>query len=110
METTTEQVGDVLKIKISGRLVAGCSDEFKQSLLMSGETCKQILLDLSQMNYIDSSGLGAMVFAHQEITRQGGQLKIAALQPKPRIVFEITKVSRIFDIYDDVETAINSFK
>ena len=110
METTTEQIGNVLKIKLTGRLVASCAEDFKQLLLSSAKTSNQILLDLSQMNYIDSSGLGAVVFAHQEITRQGGQLKIASLQPKPRVVFDITKVYRIFDIYDDVETAISSFK
>ena len=110
METSTEQIGNVLKIKVIGRLVAGCAEEFKQMLLSSANTNNQILLDLSQMNYIDSSGLGAIVFAHQEITKQGGQLKIACLQPKPRVVFDITKVYRIFDIYDDVETAISSFK
>jgi anti-sigma B factor antagonist len=110
METTTEQIGNVLKIKLTGRLVASCAEDFKQLLLSSAKTSNQILLDLSQMNYIDSSGLGAVVFAHQEITRQGGQLKIACLQPKPRVVFDITKVYRIFDIYDDVETAVSSFK
>ena len=110
METNTEQIGNVLKIKVIGRLVAGCSEEFKQMLINSTKTSSQILLDLSQMNYIDSSGLGAIVFAHQEITHQGGELKIACLQPKPRVVFDITKVYRIFDIYDDVETAMSSFK
>lgn len=110
METNTEQIGNVLKITVTGRLVAVCAEEFKQLLLSSIQNCKQILLDLSQMNYIDSSGLGAMVFAHQEISHQGGQLKIACLQAKPRVVFDITKVYRIFDIYDDVETAIASFK
>ena len=84
METSTEQIGNVLKIKVIGRLVAGCAEDFKQLLLSSTKASNQILLDLSQMNYIDSSGLGAIVFAHQEITHQGGQLKIASLQPKPR--------------------------
>ena len=110
METSTEQLGNVLKISLTGRLVAGCAEEFKHLLMSSTKTSNLILLDLSQMNYIDSSGLGAMVFAHQEITHRGGQLKIACLQPKPRVVFDITKVYRIFDIYDDVETAISSFK
>ena len=110
METNKELIGNVLKISIAGRLVANCADEFKQLLLTSMDENKQILLDLSQMNYIDSSGLGAMVFGHQEITQRGGQLKIACLQAKPRVVFDITKVYRIFDIYDDVETAIASFK
>ena len=110
METSTEQIGNVLKISVSGRLVAGCAEEIKQLLLNSVKSNKQILLDLSQMNFIDSTGLGALVFGHQEITQQGGKLKIACLQSKPRVVFDITKVYRIFDIYDDVETAIASFK
>ena len=61
--------------------------------------------------YIDEMRINiAQALAHQEITHQGGQLKIASLQAKPRVVFDITKVYRIFDIYDDVETAISSFK
>ncbi|MBP5671003.1 MAG: STAS domain-containing protein [Lentisphaeria bacterium] len=110
METSTEQIGNVLKISVTGRLVAGSAEEFKQLLRNSAKTSKQILLDLSNMNFIDSTGLGAIVFGHQEITQQGGQLKIACLQAKPRVVFDITKVYRIFDIYDDVETAVASFK
>ena len=56
METNTEQIGNVLKIKVVGRLVAGCAEEFKQMLMTATKTSHQILLDLSQMNYIDSSG------------------------------------------------------
>ena len=110
METTTEQVGDVLKIKIIGRFTANNADEFKQSLLTYAKTIKQILLDLSQMDYIDSSGLGALVGAQQEISRQSGQLKLAALQPKPDKVFEITRTKHVLDVYNNVEEAINSFK
>lgn len=110
METTTEQEGDVLIIKIIGRLTANCAEEFKQSLLTSAKNSKKILLDLSQMDYIDSTGLGVLVFTHQETTHQGGQLKLAAPQPKPDKVFEITRTKNILEVFSDVDTALNSFK
>jgi anti-sigma B factor antagonist len=110
MEIVTEKIGAILKISIKGRLVVSTTEEFKNALAEAIASELWIVLDLSEMSYIDSSGLGAMVFAQQKLSEKGGELRLAALQPKPRIVFDITKVYRIFEIFDNVETALASFE
>lgn len=109
MDITSEKVGQILKMSIKGRLVVSSAEEFKNALSDAIEANQNIVLDLQEMSYIDSSGLGALVFAQQKLSDKGGELKLATLQAKPRIVFDITKVYRIFEIFDDVEAAIESF-
>ena len=110
MEYHFEMVGDVLKIALDGRLVAACAEEFKEVMLERVKDHKSILFDLAKMGHIDSSGLGALVTILQRVNTNGGVIKLACLQSRPRIVFEITKIYRVFDIYETVEDALNSFK
>lgn len=109
MEYRFETVGDVMKVALEGRLVAFCSEEFKDAMFDRLRESKKILFDLKGMAHIDSSGLGALVSILQWVNTNGGVLKLACLQPRPRIVFDITKVCRIFDIYDTVEAALEAF-
>lgn len=109
MEYKYEEVGDVLKIGLEGRLVAACSEEMRDQVTQRMERFPNIVLDLSQMTHIDSSGLGVLVQLLQRATSRGGAVKLAALQPHPRIVFDITKVYRVFEIFDTAEAALASF-
>ena len=104
-----ENVGNVMKVSLDGRLVASCSEEFKETMFDRLRDSKRVLMDLSKMAHIDSSGLGALVSVLQWINSSGGSLKLAALQPRPKIVFDITKVYRVFDIYDTEEAALAAF-
>lgn len=110
MDYQFEMVGDVLKVALDGRLVAACSEEFKDTMFERLKDHKAILFDLTKMAHIDSSGLGALVSILQRVNSNGGVIKLACLQDRPRIVFDITKICRVFDIYDTVEEAIASFK
>ena len=110
MDYHFETVGDVLKVSLDGRLVAACSEEFKDLMFERLKDHKAILFDLSKMVHVDSSGLGALVSILQRVNTNGGVIKLACLQSRPRIVFEITKIYRVFDIYDTVEEALASFK
>lgn len=109
MELKFDKIGNVLKITVEGRLVAACSEEFKETISGWLAENRYLLFDLSQMNHIDSSGLGALVYVLQKANAQDGTVKLACLQARPRIVFDITKVYRIFEIYDSVEAALASF-
>ena len=109
MDYHFENVGDVVKVSLSGRLVASCSDEFKDAMFDRLKDAKRIVFDLREMTHIDSSGLGVLVSILQWVHSNGGVMKIACLQSRPRIVFDITKVCRIFEIYDTEEEALASF-
>ncbi len=104
-----EQIGDLLKVSLDGRLVAAYADEFQNQTLERLGNSRNVLLDLSKMTHVDSSGLGAMVFILRKMIDAGGTVKIACLQDRPRIIFEITKVFRVFEIFDSVDEALKSF-
>ena len=109
MNYQIENVGDVIKVSLDGRLVASCSEEFKDAMFERLRDAKKIIFDLKKMAHIDSSGLGALVSILQWINGNGGALKLACLQPRPKIVFDITKVYRVFDIYETEEEALKAF-
>lgn len=109
MEYQFEKIGDVMKVTLDGRLVAACSDEFREKVLAHLAENKFFLVDMSKVTHVDSSGLGALVVFQQRATADGGVVKLAALQKRPRIVFDITKVYRVFEIFETVEEALASF-
>ena len=103
MEVTTE--GNVLKVAIDGRLVAAAVPGMREEILGRITVGMNVLFDLSKMIHIDSSGLGMLVQVLQKVKAGGGKVVLAALQPGPKIVFDITKVSRVLDIVPTVEDA-----
>lgn len=109
MEYRFETDGNVLKVFLSGRLVATCAGEFKDTMFDRLKDSKQILFNLKNMEHIDSSGLGALVSILQWMNSNAGSVKLCCLQPRPRIVFDITKVCRIFEIYDTEKEALEAF-
>ena len=106
MDCHFEMIGDVLKVSVEGRLVAASSEDFKESVFEELKDRKAVVFDLSKMVHIDSSGLGALVSILQQVNNRGGVMKLACLQARPKIVFDITKVYRVFDICNTVEEAL----
>ena len=100
---------NVQKVTLNGRLVAACSEEFRADMFNRIAGQKKVVFDLSKMAHIDSAGLGGLVSILQWLNSNGGVMKLACLQPRPKIVFDITHVSRLFEIYDTVDAALASF-
>ena len=109
MEYHFEVVNGILKVSLSGRLVASCSEDFKEAMFERLKESKRVLFNLEKMEHVDSSGLGALVSVLQWMNGNGGVIKLCCLQPRPKIVFDITKVYRIFDIYATEAEALASF-
>lgn len=97
--------GNVLSVAVDGRLVAAVAPELREEVLSKMEEGTNVLFDLSRMVHIDSSGLGVLVQILQKAKANGGKVILAALQSGPKIVFDITKVSRVFEIVPTVEDA-----
>ena len=95
----------LLRVEVDGRLVAAVAPELREEILSQMEDGTNVLFDLSGMVHIDSSGLGVLVQILQKAKAGGGKVILAALQSGPKIVFDITKVSRVFEIVPTVEDA-----
>jgi anti-sigma B factor antagonist len=111
MTTSTRQVGGVTIVDMRGRIVLGEESaalrELVCDLLSKGH--KKILLNLRDVNYIDSSGLGNLVSAFASVRKQEGELKLLNLTNKVHDVMQITRLYTVFDILEDEALAVKSF-
>jgi anti-sigma B factor antagonist len=112
MKASNRQVNGVTVVDMSGRITLGEGSvvlrETVKDLLAKGH--KKILLNLGDVSYIDSSGIGEMVSAFTSVRREGGELKLLKLTKKVHDLLQITKLYTVFDIRDDEATAIQAFK
>jgi anti-sigma B factor antagonist len=108
----SREVDGVTVVDLSGRITLGEGSvqlrEAIRDLISKGQ--KKILLNLGDVNYIDSSGLGELVSAYTTSKNQGAALKLLSLTKKVKDVLQLTKLYTVFDIYDDEASAIASFK
>jgi len=112
MKATIRQVDSVIVIDISGRITLGEGCAQLRELIRDqlGKGNKQILLNLADVAYIDSSGIGELVSAYTAVSNQGGQLKLLNLTKKVHDLLQITKLYTVFDIHDDEAKGIASFQ
>ncbi len=112
MKASNRQVNGVTVVDMSGRITLGEGSvilrEAVKDLLGKGQ--KKILLNLGDVTYIDSSGIGELVSAFTSVRNQGGELKLLNLTKKVHDLLQITKLYTVFDIRDDEAGAIQSFK
>ena len=110
MRFETKPESDVLVITIPVEtLDAANSGEFKQDIVPIIESQVKVVLDLSNLNFIDSSGLGAILSSLRRISSAGGQLKLCGLQPRVQSVFTLVRMNQVFDILANCEDAVISF-
>jgi anti-sigma B factor antagonist len=112
MKVATRQVDGVTILDLSGRITLGEGSvtlrDSVRDLLTKGS--KKILLNLGNITYIDSSGIGEMVSAFTSVKNADGELKLLNLTKKVHDLLQITKLYTVFDIKDDEATAIGAFK
>jgi len=97
-------------IKIIGRLDAANARELKEKFQSYLEEVIFFVMDFSELEFIDSTGLGAIISSLKHSSELNGDVYIANLQPKPRMVFNITRAYKVFEVFDDVEAALIAIK
>ncbi len=112
MKASNRQVNGVTVVDMSGRITLGEGSvvlrDSIRDLVAKGQ--KKILLNLGDVTYIDSSGIGELVSAFTTVRNQGGELKLLHLTKKVHDLLQITKLYTVFDIKDDETAAVGSFK
>lgn len=110
MEITVDKMGDVSVAAIPvDELDASNSGEFKRDIAPVLQTNTKLVLDLSRLNFVDSSGLGAMLSCLRQLTARKGDLKLCGMSKQVRALFELVRMHRIFDIYGTRDEAVGAF-
>ncbi|HEX7961064.1 MAG TPA: STAS domain-containing protein [Terriglobales bacterium] len=111
MKSSSRQIDGVTVLDLSGRITLGEGSVILRDTIrdLIGRGQKKILLNLGDVSYIDSSGIGELVSAFTTVRNQGGELKLLNLTKKVHDLLQITKLYTVFDIKDDEANAIKSF-
>jgi len=111
VKLTSRQVGDVSVVDVAGRITLGEGSTALRDALrdMVAKNQKKILLNLGEVSYIDSSGIGELVSGFTSVTNSGGQLKLLGLTKRVKDLLQITKLYTVFDVHEEESSAIRSF-
>lgn len=110
MTITERQAGSVVVLDLGGRLTSDSTGRLKDkvaSLLFQDQ--KQILINLAELSYMDSAGLGEMVAAHSSASRQGGRIKLTNVGKRIEDLLVLTRLLTVFDVHDTEEEALSAF-
>ena len=112
MKIETRTVGDVTILDCSGKITLGegtmtVRNKVRDILKSDG---KKIILNLADVNYIDSSGIGELVSTYTTVANSGGQLKLLSLTKKIQELLAITKLLTVFQVFDNEQLALASFR
>ena len=105
------QVGDVIILDLDGNIIIGESADTVRNITrrLLAEGRRKILLNMVQVRWIDSRGIGELVSALVSVTRKGGQIKLLKVRENIEELLTVTRVDTIFDLYDDELAALNDY-
>jgi len=111
MKTQIIRQGDVVILELKGKLTIGKGDVMLRKhiddLLKNNE--RKIILNMKDISYMDSSGVGELVSSYTSVSNRGGKLKLLNLSTKVHDLLQITQLLRVFDIFDNETEAVASF-
>jgi anti-sigma B factor antagonist len=112
LHATYRDSGSVTVVDLGGRIVLGDGSALLRKTVrqLLDENRIKILINLADVNYIDSSGIGELVYAYTSVKNRGGELKLLHLTRKVHDILQITKLYTVFDVYSDETTAVRSFR
>lgn len=109
MEIRAENIDGITVLRLSvSTLDASNTQSFKASVMPLLKPAQQVVLDMSALDFVDSSGLGAILSCLRELTGKGGAMKVCGVTKKVRALLELVRFHRILDIYNSVEEAIRA--
>jgi anti-sigma B factor antagonist len=110
MAVKIESKNNLMVCHIDGEIDINSSPTIKKSFdkIISSKTPK-LVINLSRVTYVDSSGLATLVEILKNMRSYGGRMRLACMSPKIKSLFEITKLEKLFEILADEETAISNF-
>lgn len=111
IKASTRQVEEITVVDLSGRITLGEGSTVLRDTVreLLGRGQKKILLNLGDVTYIDSSGIGELVSGFTTVSNQGGQLKLLNLTKKVHDLLQITKLYTVFEVHNEEAAAIRSF-
>ena len=111
VKLNTRQVGDVTVIDVSGQITLGEGSSVVRDAVrgLTTKGNKKILLNLGDVSYIDSSGIGELVAGYTSLANAGGTLKLLGLTKRVQDLLQITKLYTVFDVHEDEAHALRSF-
>lgn len=110
MEIEVDKIGGVAVAAVPvDELDASNAGEFKRDIGPVLRDNSKLVLDLSRLRFVDSSGLGAMLSCLRQLSAKGGDLKLSGMSKQVRALFELVRMHRIFDIYETKEEAVRAF-
>lgn len=111
MRVNVRDAGDVIIVDLMGRLVAGVGDDLLREVIneLLAEGWKKILLNLSEVSYIDSAGVGELLASHRTARQMGASLKATRLGQRVNRVLRLSQILPLLDVYDTEEEALQLF-
>ena len=112
LHATYRDVGEVTVVELGGRITLGDGSALLRKTVrqLLDDNRNRILINLADVDYIDSSGIGELVYAYTSVHNRGGESKLLHLTRKVRDLLQITKLYTVFDVHTDEATAVNSFR
>ena len=110
MDFQAEKIGDVMHVLLmTDTMDANNSKEFKAAMAPIIAENTKVVLGMNQINFVDSSGCGALLSCLRQLSNAGGDLKVYGLRKRVRTLFELVRLHRIIDIFNTKEEAVSSF-
>lgn len=103
-------ISDVVILKFIGEITSNIDDNVKKILKEEFQDMYNIILDLTELKYLNSTGLGSIAAILRYARKNDGDIKICGLQSSVKKLFEITRLDKIFEVYEDITSAVESFE
>lgn len=111
-KATAREIKGITVVDVSGRITLGEGSAMLREMVrdMTGKGQLKIVLNLGDVAYIDSSGIGELVSSFTTVKKQGGELKLLNLTKKVHDLLQITKLYTVFDVHNEESSALGSFR